>query len=143
VLPFTRTFEENEQIASRILDARLSNAKELSGVLNRALEVLPQLLTEGFSESTKMIEARDEFRVMTDPLSVWLERETIEGYDYIVPAALLRTKYNAACHREGRPMMNENSFGRAFNRIKPHVIKKQRMYADALTWCYINVGLKV
>ncbi len=142
VLPFERTFEESEQVSRRILDARLNDPKELSGVFNRALASLPQLLCGGFSESASMVNAHSEFRRTTDPFAMWLERETIEENEHIVPAVLLRTQYNAACYREGRPVMTENSFGRAFNQIKPHIEKKQRMYAAQLQWCYINIGLK-
>jgi P4 family phage/plasmid primase-like protien len=142
VLPFLRTFEAHEQIPRRELDARLSSPKELSGVLNRALAIQPRLLREGFRQSTSMLEANDEFRRTTDPLSVWLERSTFEQIDHLVPCDLLRKEYQAACLLEGRPIMTDTAFGMAFKRLKPHIEKKQRTYANELKWCYINIGLR-
>jgi P4 family phage/plasmid primase-like protien len=141
-LPFTRTFEEHEQKPRRILDMSLNRPQELSGVLNRALAALPHLLNHGFEVSTSMLDAHNEFRRTTDPFSVWLERETVESNEAIVPIAMLRAKYNAVCRREGRPVMTDTGFGLAFKRIKPHIDKKQRTYAGELQWCYINVGLR-
>jgi putative DNA primase/helicase len=142
VLPFTHTFEEHEQKPRRVLDMSLSRPQELSGVLNRALAAIPQLLRCGFKESTSMLGAHDEFRRTTDPFAVWLERETVESNEAILPIAMLRTKYNAVCRREGRPVMTDTSFGLAFKRIKPHIEKKQRMHAGEQHWCYINIGLR-
>jgi putative DNA primase/helicase len=142
VLPFERTFEEGEQIPRRILDARLRDANELSGVFNHALKALPQLLSSGFSESASMVSAHSEFRRMTDPLSVWLEQATMELNDKFMPIAMFHKEYNASCSREGRPTLTLNAFGRAFKRIKPHVEKAQRVYADEKQWCYLNMVLR-
>jgi putative DNA primase/helicase len=77
VIPFTRSFDgSRERRNKRELDAELQDPAELSGLLNRALAVLPRLRKQGFTECGSMREAAAEFREITDPLAVWLERRT-------------------------------------------------------------------
>jgi putative DNA primase/helicase len=142
VLPFTRTFEEHEQIPRNVLDARLSDAKELSGVLNRAIDVLASLLKDGFSESVSMRSALEEFRQTTDPLAVWLEHAVIERPDVRVTKHKLMLAYNEACERAGRPVMTAQAFGRAVRRIRPDLHEAQRTVAGKLEWCWLGIGLK-
>lgn len=54
VVPFNRTFEGEEQIPRHVLDAQLSEPKELSGLLNKALDALPGLRANGFTETKSM-----------------------------------------------------------------------------------------
>ena len=79
VVPFTRTFDEtNGKVVPRaVLDARLSDPAELSGVLNQALAYLPEVLRRGVGETASMRNAWGEFRTSTDPLAVWLDLNTV------------------------------------------------------------------
>jgi P4 family phage/plasmid primase-like protien len=142
VVPFERTFEPVEQIPREELDAVLSAPRELSGVLNRALEVLPRVRREGFTESASMREAWEEFRAMTDPVSVWLAQNTIEAAEAFVPKDTLAKAYNEFCDKVGRPGMNKKGFGRAVKRAFPHIEEGQKSVAGKMTWCWLGIGLK-
>jgi phage/plasmid-associated DNA primase len=60
------------------MDARLANPAELSGVLNNALIAVHRLRKCGFTQSESMRRSWEEFRAATDPLSVWLDQNTVE-----------------------------------------------------------------
>jgi P4 family phage/plasmid primase-like protien len=142
VVPFERTFEPDEQIPREELDAKLSDPRELSGVLNRALEVLPRVRREGFTESESMREAWEEFRAMTDPVSVWLAQNTVESAEAFVPKDTLAKAYNEFCDKVGRPGMNKKGFGRAVKRAFPQIEDGQKSVAGKMTWCWLGIGLK-
>ena len=143
VVPFEATFEESEQIPREQLDAYLSEAKELSGVLNKALEALPKLRREGFTESKSMRAAWEEFRQMTDPLAVWLENFTVEHPAVFVAKHDLQAQYNQHCEKSGRAGMTNQAFGRAFRRLKPHIEAGQReVNGEPKTWVWLGLGLR-
>ena len=139
---FERTFEPGEQIPREVLDARLSSASELSGVLNRALEVLSRVRREGFTESESMREAWEEFKAMTDPVSVWLENTAVEHADALVPKSALLAAYNRDCEKQGRAGMTGKAFGQALKRARPQLRDAQRTVAGKLVWCWIGIGLR-
>jgi len=143
VVPFNRTFEPGEQTPREELDSKLSDPRELSGVLNRALEVLPRVRREGFSESESMREAHEEFRAMTDPVSVWLTQKTITGPDVFVPQDNLVNAYNSEASARGHVVMSKTAFTQALKRVRPEVEIKQRTYnGKSHVRCYIGIALK-
>ncbi len=144
VVPFDRTFEPGEQVPRAELDARLSDPKELSGVLNKALEVLQGLRKRGgFSEPESSRKALSEFQQTTDPLSVWLQRTTVEHPEAMVGQDELRQAYNVFCENSGKPGMTPQAFGRALARARPGVQKAQRTWrGKPNTRVYLGIGLK-
>jgi P4 family phage/plasmid primase-like protien len=142
VVPFDRTFEREEQIPRSILDARLSDPKELSGVLNRALEALQRIREHsGFTVSKSTEDALAEFQQTTDPLTVWLERNTVEHPDAMVAQDELRRAYNAFCENSGKPGMTPQAFGRALARVKSGIEKGQRTWRGVPnTRVYLGIG---
>jgi len=142
VVPFERTFEPDEQIPREELDAKLSDPKELSGVLNRALDAMHRVRRGGFTESASMREAWEEFRAMTDPVSVWLAQNTVEAAEAFVPKDALASAYNEFCDKVGRPGMNKKGFGRAVKRAFPHIEEGQKSIAGKMKWCWLGIGLK-
>jgi phage/plasmid-associated DNA primase len=113
----------------------------LSGALNKALLALTSLRSRGFSECESTQRAMDELRQATDPLVVWLDRNTILHPDSAVPADRLWGEYNRACQAGGRPTVSKNAFGRAIIQASPTVEKRQRTVNGALSWCYVGIGL--
>ena len=92
VVPFTRVFEGDDEIPRTEMDARLANPRELSGVLNKALQALKQIQeSKGLMESVSMSAAANEFREITDPLAAWLNSSTIEKRDVFVTKKDLRS----------------------------------------------------
>ena len=126
VIPFDRTFEPEEQIPRDKLDAALANPDELSGVLNKVLDTLPELKKWGFTESESMKRAWGEFRETTDPVGVWLDNHTEELPDAMVVKRDLLIAYNNTARSEQRPTLTGMAFGQALKRIRPNIEEAQR-----------------
>ncbi len=143
VMAFERTFAEDapDTIPSDELDAMLANPTELSGVLNKALEAIARIRTRGFSESSSTSRAMDEFRQATDPLAVWLDRNTFLQTDGVTPQDHLHREYCRNCTDLGRPIISKTAFGRAMKKLRPTVTDYQRTVNGGLTWCYIGLSL--
>jgi putative DNA primase/helicase len=143
VVPFTRTFEGQKAIPRSVLDARLFNPQELSGLLNKALAALRRIQRRGrFTESKSMVSAREEFRTATDPLAAWMERFTVQGAALFVTKRALLAAYNCTPGAEGRPAMTETAFGLALRRVHPGLESAQRVVAGKKQWCWVGLGLK-
>ncbi len=144
VIPFYITFRGTPQEIHRsILDAKLADPNELSGVLNKALDVLPRVREQGITETSSMCETREEFRQTTDPLAVWLGQHTLELPDAFVAKGALQIAYNDACARQGRSPMTNQGFGRAIRRLRPSMEDGQRTVAGKVTDVWLGIGLKV
>ena len=143
VIPFEQTFEGGEAIPRRELDARLRAPGELSGLLNKALDALPRLRLKGFTEGNSMVRAWEEFQQTTDPLAVWLDKETVEGPDAWVTKDDLLNAYNKSCADDGRPYLTKKAIAQALKRLRPQVEAKQKTVNGKTTWCWSGVGLRV
>jgi putative DNA primase/helicase len=141
VVPFTRVFEEGgeDTISREDLDALLSSPKELSGLLNHALDAMARLDSDGFTKSESMLQAWDEFRRETDPLSVWLDRTTIEDPAAFVPKRELLDAYKAECAARRRTPMSSTGFGLALKRLRK-VGDQQKTVDGKVAWCYTGIG---
>lgn len=142
VVPFDRPIPPEEQIPRPVLDARLTSDNELSGLLNRALDALPDLKSRGgFSEPESVRRAWDDFHASTDPLSVWLDQNTVEDPDAVVSKDSLRAAYNAEANQHGRPGLGQTHFGRALRKLRPALGDGQRTLNGRRVRCYVGLGL--
>jgi len=141
VIPFERTFDPENAIPRDVLDARLSDPAELSGVLNRALEALPRLRGQGFTESASMRQAWLELRATTDPLAVWLDAATVEDPETFIAKHDLCRAYNQHCRSHGRPLLTENAFGRALLKLRSHLSDAQRKVGEHKLWVWRGLRL--
>jgi P4 family phage/plasmid primase-like protien len=143
VVPFERTFADNAPgtIASDKLDAMLSDPNELSGVLNNVLDAIAAIRTRGLSESDSTIRATDEFRQATDPLAVWLDRNTVLHADAVTPQDQLYREYCRNCADGGRPTISKTAFGRAMKKLRSTVTDYQRTVNGVMSWCYVGISL--
>ena len=142
VVPFGRTFDPAQQIPRNVLDTQLADPRELSGALNMALAVLPDLHAHGFVESESMRDAWNEFRESTDPLSVWLDSHTVEGPDVLVSKSELLLAYNADARHDQRPTLTGKGLGQALKRLRPRIEEAQRTIAGAVAWVWLGIGLQ-
>jgi putative DNA primase/helicase len=143
VVPFNQTFTGTRKLPRSVLDARLADRRELSGVLNRALAVLPRLRADGIKEAPSMKAAWNEFREVTDPLAVWLDRETVLVADAMIPKEHLRRAYERDCTKRGAAPESEKAFGSAIKRIMPNVKDAQRTRdGKPNTWVYLGITLR-
>ena len=141
-VPFTRVFEGEAARPREELDAELASPGELSGVLNMALAALARVRDHGVTETPSMREAMGEFRAVTDPLAVWIEKELVLDPTAVTPKRQLVAAYNEECHRLGRPVTTDNSLGRALRNATPDIKDAQRTANGKLQWCWLGVGLR-
>jgi putative DNA primase/helicase len=138
VVPFTATIARKE--SRHVLDKRLSNADELSGVLNRALAALPNLAARGFTRSEAMEDALKEFREAVDPLAIWLDRCTRERAEGVTPCREVLAGFNAYLERRRMPFVTQHYLGKAIKRLRPYVEKLQRTLAGGeKVECYVGL----
>jgi putative DNA primase/helicase len=144
VIPFNRRFDENDArcVPRAVLDARLTATEELSGLLNRALDALPQIQRGTFKESLSMRAAWTEFRRTTDPLAVFLDGETVDTADGVILKERLRALYAGNCKDNGRPIPAENVFTERLRAIRPNVKTAQRRIDGKPRWCFVGIGLR-
>lgn len=142
-IPFDRRFRGADgEVSADVLDKRLAQPQELSGLLNKALDVLPRLMKQGrFSEPASIKAALDEFRSTTDPMAVWLDNATVDDPNAIVPKQALRAAYSAECERRGSPALSDKAFTQRLLQMRPRVEKKQRTVNGKVTWCFCGIGL--
>lgn len=145
VVPFERTFHSDDPgtLPRDQLDSMLADPDELSGVLNKALEALASIRSHGLSESESTRRAMDEFRQTTDPVAVWLDRNTVLEPEAVIPADRLWQDYNQDCVAKGRPTVSKTALGRAVAQLRPTIEKRQRTVNGRLSWCYAGLGTVV
>lgn len=141
-VPFTRTFEGKTARPRGELDAELADPIELSGVLNLALAALPRVRLGGITETASMREAWAEFRTITDPIAVWLDRETVADPNAVIPKHDLLRAYNSFCVSAGKAAMIGGPFGKALRRLRPDLQEGQRTIAGEKVWVYLGIGLR-
>ncbi len=142
VIPFTRTFDEKSPntVPRAVLDTRLSEPAELSGLLNRALDALPAIRTGRFTESASTRAALNEFKQTTDPLAVWLDSNTVTRPDAVTPKDQIRSAYGRACQEAGRPIMPDTQFTRALKTLRPGVEIAQRRINGKPAYVFMGLG---
>ena len=142
VLPFTQIFEEKDQIHGDELDTKLADPQELSGVLNKALKVLPKVEREGITETASMKSAWLDFRQTTDPIGVWLDSEAIESPDRWIIKDDLWLAYQKDAIRRNRPSGTKQGFGRMLKRLRPKVNEAQKKVEGTVRWAWEGIGLR-
>jgi P4 family phage/plasmid primase-like protien len=142
-IQFEKTFNETDPdtVPRAVLDARLAEPKELSGLLNRALDKLPVIRRGAFTECESTRRALQQFRETTDPLSVWLHGNTVDKVESFVTKDTLRRAYSQACQEHGRPIMNDVQFTSALRRLKPKVELSRRMVDGRRVQVFVGLGM--
>jgi putative DNA primase/helicase len=146
VIPFLRAFEEGAEgtLQPEKLDAELAKPEELSGALNRALDALALIRRNGhFIESKSMTEAWQEFMTVTDPLAVWLDKNTDTGEYWMVAVSELMRAFNDYLIDAGKQPVTQSAFGIGFRRHRKDLKRVQRTYKNRdHVWVYEGIKLK-
>ena len=144
VVPFSARFRQTEQEVPRaVLDARLADPRELSGVLNHMLNALRNLRNRGhFEESASMVAAAEDMRREVDPLKFWLNENTFEHPDVIVVKRSLIAAYNASAVDDGQPFMTDKAFTPALRRLRPNVKSAQRTVDGYVRHVWVGIDFK-
>lgn len=141
VIPFDIVIEPHQRIPK--FAAQLADPRELSGVLNRALLVLPDMQRRGgFSQCETTQAAMQEFREMTDPLAAWVDRFTVLAVDKLVTKKDLLIAYNGQAETSGRPPMTPKSFYAGVKRLRPTLTEAQRTVCGEVKHVFLGLGLR-
>jgi P4 family phage/plasmid primase-like protien len=146
VIPFEKRFQDNrKQISAEELDAMLSQPSELSGVLNRALTLLPKVLKhKGITQTSSMRVAHDAFCATTDPFRVWLSEYVEDDPSAFTPCDDVRDSYFRFRRERGLNPITTTAFGLELRKHKQLEDPKQRtiLGRSGTPWCYLGIRLK-
>lgn len=119
VLPFPNTKAEGDRDPR--LRERLTQDAELSGVLNKALAALPQVLQHGITETTSMIAEREELKLLNEPVVRFLREHIVEDPEAHVRKQAVFEQVQKFCRdfREFTP--SEGEIAKTVRREFPHV----------------------
>ena len=120
----------------------MTTPMELSGLLNKALGVFPNLRQRGFTVSPSMKKALETFRKETDPLAIWLERATILGSEVFVGKQPLCDAYNKWAYQNNSPTMSAKEFGTRVRGLRPMLREKQRRIHEKMMWVWLGLGMR-
>lgn len=134
IVLFTHQFEEDPQKA-RELDKQLANPAELSGVLNKALCVLPKVLDTGLTISPSIQNAIDAHQAENDPLSSWLKENLVEDLNGFLPRAAVRDR----CKSDGI-QVNPVALGRTIKRLFRGIGDRQHTIDGNVRWGYTGIA---
>ena len=146
VVPFENRFQDSaSQIPAEELDTLLSQPRELSGILNRALALLPGALKrKGITQTSAMRSAHDDFCATTDPLRVWLAENVEDDPNAVTPCDDLRNSYSQFRRERGLNPITATAFGLELRKNKHLEGPKQRtvLGRSGTPWCYLGIRLK-
>lgn len=116
VVPFNVVIPEEEQ--DKQLPAKLK--KELPGIFNWAVQGLKALNTRGrFIDPVPCTQIRDEYRLTTDPVAMFLEEAVTDSPGSSILCTQLYGKYRQWAHDNGHVPLSNVNFGRQLTRLKP------------------------
>ena len=97
-------------------------------------------MTPEFLSRVKARSPQASITQTTDPVAVWLDRNTVLEPDAVIPADRLWQDYNQDSVAKGRPTVSKTALGRAIAQLRPTVEKRQRTINGRLSWCYVGIG---
>ena len=83
-----------------------------------------------------------ELRSATDPLAVWLDRETLSDPVGVTVKRSLWRAYNAAAIASGRPPTAENSFARSLKKLRPELEAAQRTIGKEVRDVWLGIRMR-
>jgi putative DNA primase/helicase len=143
LIPFECTFRGTDrQIPEAELDAQLADPRELSGVLNRALELLPEVRAHGLGEPASSKRAAKEFQAESDPIAAWLDDNAVKLPGVSVTKRALYEAYRKDL-RGGEAKPSAKSFALAVRRWCPGVGETRPTVEGGRALSWGGVGLAV
>lgn len=94
----------------------LTSPEELSGLFNKVVKLLPELLRRNaFTNQMSMEQARALYRELANTEESFFDKFVTEKPTHFEPKAPLHKKYVAYCEKLGTPSKTINRFGRFIN----------------------------
>jgi putative DNA primase/helicase len=124
VVPFERRFDGKR--ADRNLGNKLTTRSELSGLLNKGLERLPDLRMRGsFTATEASVNAAQRFRVDADSVAGFLDDQCELDAGRRTPQARLFPAYRAWCGNSNRRPLGKQRFNRRLLELAPAVFDQK------------------
>lgn len=116
--------ERVEKLAKRFND-------EMSGIINIALKELTGLIRVGkFAESSAMTQAKDEYKIQTDPILAYASEHIEVAEDMMIPKKYLYAHYKTFCEDSGHMAMAQKTFLERLNKHRA-ISEKRKPFSDA------------
>jgi putative DNA primase/helicase len=142
-VPFSGVFRGTDrELSSHDIDAALAYPRELSGVLNKALEALSRVRRHGLTVTPSVRATMEEFRKATDPVGAWLDATLVPHWGAAIPKRVLYGLYASRAEAEVLSQLGEGEFSRTLRRWKPDIVDGQRTIAGKREHCWIGVQLR-
>lgn len=142
VVPFTQRFEGTVKIRAAELDEILRDPTELSGALNRALEVAGDVQLYGLTTTDSMHEAWNEFRDTTDPLAGWMSRTLEYAPMEAVHRGRICRAWQDYCRAEGLTPGTPNALYKRIRETYPRVEDDKRTIDGKQDRAFIGLRLR-
>lgn len=120
ILPFEHRFHGSK--ADRNLTAKLTTPSELSGLLNRGLERLPDLRKRGaFTATGASADAAERFRVDSDSVAGFLDDHCADDRDARTEKSRMFPAYREWCLESNRRPVGKQKFNRRLQALRPTI----------------------
>lgn len=122
----------------------LRTTDELSGILNKCLEVLPALMKRGnFSAQMTIEETREFVYRKSNPVEVFYEECLMPSNYAVVPTDDVYKTYKIWCERNNTTPLNQTHFGRKLRIINSEIGKIYRTHSELNKQVYHYTGIKL
>jgi putative DNA primase/helicase len=140
VIRFERKFDNKPtRVPEHVLDQQISSQAELSWLLNEALKRVGRIQRDGLTMPHSVKAQTEEFRAVTDPLNIWLRKNTVLEVGAEMAKEELFNAYTAFSLGQGISGGTQQAFGGALRRTFPNLEDGQRMRGGKRVWCYIGI----
>jgi putative DNA primase/helicase len=142
IVKFPNRFDEVPGIAHS-LKVSLSNPRELAGVFNKALKLLPKVLTEGLTKTRSMQESLEEYRKLHSNVHHFLTERVlvVEGEKNWVVCEHLYKQYLNFCDEKHEWPKDIRQFGKELLTWNPTVYAMRKKIKGQVNRTYQNVIL--
>jgi len=142
VIPFARQLRGAAvEISRDELDTRLADPRELSGLLNKALDALAEVRKRGVDVTTSMRDAAKRFLRVVNPIAAWMDANTVNDPNGIIAKRKLIDAYNRGAARDGCSPVTDRAFGDEMRRSRPDVRSAQRRVRGQQKDVYVGLTM--
>ena len=89
-----------------------------------------------------MAESFEEFRQVTDPIAIWLDRTTELIPDGVVAKGVLYGLYRRWAESQNQPVLTPRTFGVSLKELRPTIRESQRRLEDKRSEVWLGLELK-
>ncbi|MCJ7633781.1 phage/plasmid primase, P4 family [Candidatus Bathyarchaeota archaeon] len=127
IVRFPNSFPVGSDKRDTKLIQKLTTSKELSGILNWALEGLERLNKKArFSDAKTTEQLRKQYTKISDPIQIFCNEKLEDDIDGEIPKTELYKLYVAYCRENNLQPKTLNIFAKNLHRCMPNVYSKRR-----------------